>query len=159
MAQKYTEEVREPLMFSAAPSGWRALYIDDRPGQTGNFVVPLIDWSLFRLTVRDVETGDQLPKARTEIEGVVLQADYLHVSVCRSRTPVPSSTPVQSTCCPARPACSSGSAASFTQDSPGVGSAAEPDDLFGEALAGSGPHSATASPASRSGRRPMAPHR
>jgi FG-GAP repeat len=47
----------------------------------------------------------------------------------------------------------------FTQDSAGVGSAAEADDLFGEALAGSGPHSATASPASpasRSGRRPTA---
>jgi hypothetical protein len=44
----------------------------------------------------------------------------------------------------------------FTQNSPGVGSAAEPDDLFGEALAGSGPQSATASlasPASRSGGR------
>jgi FG-GAP repeat len=44
----------------------------------------------------------------------------------------------------------------FTQDSAGVGSAAEPFDLFGEALAGSGPHSATASPASpasRSGER------
>jgi hypothetical protein len=50
----------------------------------------------------------------------------------------------------------------FTQDSAGVGSAAEPDDLFGEALAGSGPHSATASPASpasRSGRRPTVPRR
>jgi FG-GAP repeat len=41
----------------------------------------------------------------------------------------------------------------FTQDSAGVGSAAERGDLFGEALAGSGPQSATASPASRSGRR------
>jgi hypothetical protein len=44
----------------------------------------------------------------------------------------------------------------FTQNSPGVGSAAEPGDLFGFALAASGPQSATASlasPASRSGER------
>jgi FG-GAP repeat len=44
----------------------------------------------------------------------------------------------------------------LTQDSAGVGSAAEPGDLFGEALAASGPQSATAapaSPASRSGER------
>ena len=36
----------------------------------------------------------------------------------------------------------------FTQNSAGVGSGAEPDDLFGEALAASGPQSATASPTS-----------
>ena len=50
----------------------------------------------------------------------------------------------------------------FTQDSPGVGSSAEPGDLFGEALAASGPQSATASPASpasRSGERRPAPRR
>jgi FG-GAP repeat len=40
----------------------------------------------------------------------------------------------------------------FTQDSAGVGSAAERGDLFGEALAGSGPQSATASPASPASR-------
>jgi hypothetical protein len=50
----------------------------------------------------------------------------------------------------------------FTQDSPGVGSGAEPGDVFGWALAGSGPQSATASPASpasRSGVRRTAPRR
>jgi hypothetical protein len=40
----------------------------------------------------------------------------------------------------------------FTQDSPGVGSAAEQGDGFGGALAASGPQSATASPASPSSR-------
>ena len=50
----------------------------------------------------------------------------------------------------------------FTQDSPGVAGAAEPGDLFGEALAGSGTQSATAAPAtpaSRSGARRTAPPR
>jgi hypothetical protein len=50
----------------------------------------------------------------------------------------------------------------FTQDTPGVGSAAEAGDNFGEALAGSGPQSATTSPASapsQSGRRRTAPRR
>jgi hypothetical protein len=50
----------------------------------------------------------------------------------------------------------------FTQNSAGVGSAAEVFDHFGEALAGSGPQSATASPtspASHSGERRTAPPR
>jgi hypothetical protein len=47
----------------------------------------------------------------------------------------------------------------FTQDSPGVGGAAEDLDQFGWALAGSGPHSATASPASNSGERRSARRR
>jgi FG-GAP repeat len=50
----------------------------------------------------------------------------------------------------------------FTQDSPGVGSAAERGDLFGWALAASGPQGATAppaSPASRSGGRRSVPRR
>jgi hypothetical protein len=47
----------------------------------------------------------------------------------------------------------------FTQDSPGVGGAAEDLDQFGWALAGSGPHSATASPASNSGKRRSARRR
>jgi hypothetical protein len=50
----------------------------------------------------------------------------------------------------------------FTQDSPGVGSAAERGDDFGGALAASGPQSATASPASpasHSGAQRTAPRR
>jgi hypothetical protein len=50
----------------------------------------------------------------------------------------------------------------FTQDSPGVGSSAEDGDVFGWALAGSGPQSATApsaSPASRSEMRRTAQRR
>jgi hypothetical protein len=50
----------------------------------------------------------------------------------------------------------------FTQDSPGVGSAAEAFDDFGRPLAASGPQSATAppgSPTSRSGARRTAPRR
>jgi hypothetical protein len=81
MDDPYTEVLREPISFSAAPPGWRALFVDEAQDRPGSFVLPLIGWSLFRITIRDADTGDQLPKVRTELEGVVLEADSFPVSV------------------------------------------------------------------------------
>jgi hypothetical protein len=81
MDDPYTEVLREPISFSPAPPGWRALFVDEAQDRPGRFVVPLIGWSLFRLTIRDADTGDELPKARTELEGVVLEGGSFPVSV------------------------------------------------------------------------------
>jgi hypothetical protein len=74
VVSEYAQDVREPLTFSAAPPGWRALYVED-PDNTNHFTIPLLGWCLFRITVRDSDTGDLLPRARTQIEGAVLQGN------------------------------------------------------------------------------------
>jgi hypothetical protein len=53
--------------------GWRAVFVDETD-HTSHYTVPLVGWSLFRITVRDKDTGDQLPQARTRIEGVVAES-------------------------------------------------------------------------------------
>jgi len=66
----FARDDREPLTFSVAQPGWRALFVEAIE-QTSHFTIPLVGWSVFRITVRDRVTGDQLPQARTQIEGVV----------------------------------------------------------------------------------------
>jgi hypothetical protein len=68
---EYARDVREPLTFSTAQPGWRALFVDPADN-TSHFTVPVLGWSLFRITVHDEDTDDQLPLARTRLQAVVL---------------------------------------------------------------------------------------
>jgi hypothetical protein len=71
----FAHDVYEPLSFSAAQPGWRALYVDPQD-LTDHFTCPLVGWAVYRVTVHDSDTNDQLPQARQQIEGVVLDGSY-----------------------------------------------------------------------------------
>src|SRR4029450_7454639 len=71
---EFADDVRETITFSAAQPGWGALFVE-ASDETNHFTIPLLGWSLFRITVRDKDTGYLLPRARTQVEGVVLQAN------------------------------------------------------------------------------------
>ena len=68
----FASDVREVLSVSAAQPGWRALFVVDSDDKV-NFTMPLVGWAVVRITTRDSDTGDVLPRARTRIEGVVVQ--------------------------------------------------------------------------------------
>jgi hypothetical protein len=68
----FASDVREVLNVSAAQPGWRALFVEDSDEKV-DFTMQLVGWALVRITTRDSDTGDVLPRARTRIEGVVLQ--------------------------------------------------------------------------------------
>jgi hypothetical protein len=68
----FASDVREVFSVSAAQPGWRALFVEDSD-ELADFAMPLVGWAVVRITTRDNDTGDVLPRARTRIEGVVLQ--------------------------------------------------------------------------------------
>ncbi len=68
---EFAQDDYEPISFSTSQPSWRALYVNPQD-RTQHFVLPLIGWSLYRITIRDIDTGDQLPRARTRLDGVVL---------------------------------------------------------------------------------------
>jgi hypothetical protein len=69
---EFASDVREILNFSTAQPGWRAFFVEDSVDKT-DYVAPLLGWALVRITTRDNDTGDVLPRTRTRIEGAAVQ--------------------------------------------------------------------------------------
>jgi hypothetical protein len=70
---EFAFDERVPLSFSAAPPGWRALYVNP-DDNSQHFTYPIIGCALYRISVRDNDTNQPLPTSENHrIEGVVLE--------------------------------------------------------------------------------------
>jgi hypothetical protein len=67
---EYANDRYEPLSFSPAPPGWRALY--GSADGSDSTIIPLVGWGTFHVTVRDKETEELLRDRGNVLEGVIL---------------------------------------------------------------------------------------
>jgi hypothetical protein len=68
----YANDQYEPLSFSPAPPGWRALYGYGSPDGSDSTIIPLVGWGTFHVTVRDKDTEELLRDRGNVLEGVIL---------------------------------------------------------------------------------------